>query len=115
MSQITTHILDTSLGKPARDVPIELFHLDQEQWQSIGKGHTNLDGRVGDLLPNEHILDSGTYRLRFDTESYYRSQSSNGDPFYPYVDIVFRVDGGGEHYHIPLLLNPFGYSTYRGS
>ncbi len=112
MSQITTHILDTSLGKPAQDVPIELLQHEKDKWISIAKGRTNLDGRVANLLPKERVLKAGIYKLIFDVDSYHEQSD---DSFYPFVEITFKVDEGGEHYHVPLLLNPFGYSTYRGS
>ncbi|NKB62377.1 MAG: hydroxyisourate hydrolase [Gammaproteobacteria bacterium] len=112
MSQITTHILDTSRGKPAKGVLIELFHYHPDQWTSLGQAKTDEDGRVSDLLLEDHLLAGGMYKLRFDVDGYYQN---NNESFYPYVEIAFRVAEGGEHYHIPLLLNPFGYSTYRGS
>lgn len=112
-SPITTHILDTSLGSPARGVPIALaIQTESGDFQSVGSGVTNDDGRVADLLA-PGSLQVGTYRIRFDTGTYFAQQSSAG--FYPYVDVVFRIEVTDQHYHVPLLLNPFGYSTYRGS
>jgi len=110
-SPITTHILDTSLGRPAADVPVRLDRLD-EVWVTLAEGRTDSDGRVTDLLePGE--LSLGTYRMFFDTGAYWSSRGESG--FYPFVEIVFAVKAGDEHYHVPLLLNPYGYSTYRGS
>ena len=112
MSQITTHILDTSNGKPASGVLCMLQKPDGDSWQTIGQGETNSDGRVPDLLLEDELLEPGTYRMYFDTAAYFEAQSIEG--FYPYVTIVFQTFDK-THYHVPLLLNPFGYSTYRGS
>ena len=112
MSQITTHILDTSTGKPAEGVLCMLQRPEGDSWQTIGQGETNSDGRVPDLLSEGELLDPGTYRMYFDTDAYFSGQSIKG--FYPYVTIVFETFDQS-HYHVPLLLNPFGYSTYRGS
>ena len=113
MSQITTHILDTSVGMPARNVPVGLQNFSNGQWHDIGAGVTNSDGRIEGLVVSETPLDAGIYKLRFDTASYYTEQKISF--FYPFVDIVFEISGDGQHYHVPLLLNPYGYSTYRGS
>jgi 5-hydroxyisourate hydrolase len=114
MSAITTHILDTSLGQPARGVPV---HLEMQRadgvWHTLGSGLTDADGRVRDLLPDDFDFRPGLYRLIFDTAQYYEAQSLRS--FYPHVVVVFLVQDTGQHYHIPLLLSPFGYSTYRGS
>jgi 5-hydroxyisourate hydrolase len=113
MSQITTHILDTSLGKPAADVPVKLEQkIAENKWKILANGTTNADGRVGDLLPKTTVLPFGTYKITFDTEGYFAQQ--NRASFYPIVEIQFTVSEAA-HYHVPLLLNPFGYSTYRGS
>ncbi len=113
MSQITTHILDTSLGKPAANVPVRLEKpVSADNWEEIGSGTTNNDGRVANLLPTDAPLDPGTYRLVFEIAEYF--SSAGRKCFYPFVPIVFEVTDAS-HYHVPLLLNPFGYSTYRGS
>lgn len=113
MSQITTHILDTSIGKPAQGVLITLEKPAAEgSWTVIGMGNTNADGRLPGLLGSEVKLEPGIYRLVFDTASYYEQKGVKG--LYPFVTIAFEVTDQS-HYHIPLLLNPFGYSTYRGS
>ena len=112
MSQITTHILDTTKGKPAADVTIALLRLAGDEWQEIARGVTNSDGRIPDLLPKEKQLELGVYKMKFYTQEYF-AQACTAN-FYPFVEIVFNV-AGNEHYHVPLLLNPFGYSTYRGS
>lgn len=112
MSQITTHILDTSLGKPAQGVHISLQQEENGIWTNIGKGQTNTDGRLPGLLKDDQILKPGTYRLVFETKAYFKQLGTQS--LYPQVSIDFEVTDAS-HYHIPLLLNPFGYSTYRGS
>lgn len=113
VSPITTHILDTAQGRPASGVPLSLHILQNGDWVEIGQGTTNNDGRVANLLPAEHMLKTGTYRIRFETGEYFKSNNLKG--FYPYVEITFEIEKTDQHYHVPLLLNPFGYSTYRGS
>lgn len=112
MSQITTHVLDTSLGKPAEGIRISLQQQHGEQWTTIAAEMTNSDGRIANLLANEVLLPPGVYRMFFETGDYYKKL--NLKTFYPEVAIVFETFDT-EHYHVPLLLNPFGYSTYRGS
>ncbi len=112
MSKITTHVLDVSLGKPAAGIPVTLEAKKQDaSWIAMGNGTTDKDGRVADLL-SEGRLSAGIYRLTFDTAAYL---SKGRNAFFPQVSIVFNVDDASQHYHIPLLLSPFGYSTYRGS
>ncbi len=112
MSQITTHVLDTSIGKPANGVPVILEHKVEGFWTKTAEGMTNADGRVNNLLPADKSLDRGTYRIIFNTLKYFKSQ--NAKSFYPSVTVEFEITDAS-HYHVPLLLNPFGYSTYRGS
>ena len=112
MSQITTHILDTSRGKPAAGILVKLYAANGPGWQEIGSGETNKDGRITDLLQKETVVSTGIYKLRFETASYFKQLSLTS--FYPFIEIVFDIQSK-EHYHVPLLLNPFGYSTYRGS
>ncbi len=113
MSPITTHVLDTSKGKPAQGVHILLEKLNADGTRTtLGKGETNADGRLPDLLTSETKLAPGTYRLVFDTASYFKAQGVKY--FYPSVTISFETTDQS-HYHVPLLLNPYGYSTYRGS
>ena len=112
MSVITTHVLDTSTGRPAAGVQVTLEKQAGSGWQKAGQGVTNQDGRIGDLLAGAQLAP-GTYRLTFDTASYF---GANHQPaFYPQVQVMFTVADAGQHYHVPLLLSPFGYSTYRGS
>ncbi|MCY7310499.1 MAG: hydroxyisourate hydrolase [Bacteroidota bacterium] len=117
MSQLTTHVLDTSKGKPAEGITIFLFLQQPEDpvtvgWRQIAIGTTDTDGRIAGFLAEETILEPGVYRLKFETKEYFEKQALV--TFYPFVEITFTITGN-EHYHVPLLLNPFGYSTYRGS
>ena len=105
MSQLTTHILDTSLGKPVPGIAIQLEQFTLNKWQSIANGKTNSDGRIADLLPKDTVLPLGTYRLIFETASYFSNQKIKS--FYPSVTIEFEISDA-THYHVPLLLNPFG-------
>jgi 5-hydroxyisourate hydrolase len=112
-SPITTHVLDTTRGRPAEGVAITLERrADDGVWSVLGRGATDADGRLRDLLP-EGALVAGTYRITFDTGGYQARQGVKG--FYPEASIVFDVEDASGHYHVPLLLNPFGYATYRGS
>lgn len=113
MSGITTHILDTSRGRPAAAVPVALsIRGEGGAWREIGRGETDADGRLRTLVPAEAALQIGVYRITFDTGAYFAALGVEG--FYPEASIVFTVRAD-EHHHVPLLLNPFGYSTYRGS
>lgn len=113
-SPITTHILDTATGHPAAGVAIRLYIEDApDRWLLLASGITDDDGRITDLLPSDHALKPGKYRMRFNTGDYFAAAGVEG--FYPYADVVFSVSAVKAHYHIPLLLSPFGYSTYRGS
>ncbi|HEX4750049.1 MAG TPA: hydroxyisourate hydrolase [Bryobacteraceae bacterium] len=105
MSQISTHVLDTTAGRPAGGIPVRLY-LDDRQ---VGAGVTNQDGRCVALLENSVKLEAGIYRITFEIADKFPNS------FYPKVEISFRVRDSGAHYHIPLLLSPFGYTTYRGS
>ena len=114
MSAITTHVLDISLGRPAAGVPVTLeVEAGAESWKLVGKGSTDTDGRLATLLPPGTALAEGTYRLTFDTGAYYRGR--NRPSFYPQVAVVFSVRDPAQRYHVPLLVSPYGYSTYRGS
>ncbi|HEX8139429.1 MAG TPA: hydroxyisourate hydrolase [Pyrinomonadaceae bacterium] len=114
MSAITTHVLDTARGRPASGVPVLLELRSAEgDWQAVGQGETDGDGRLRDLLPAGDVLGEATYRLTFDTAAYFSAHNIEG--FYPQVIVIFSVRDAAAHYHVPLLLNPYGYSTYRGS
>lgn len=114
MSAITTHVLDTSRGRPAAGVSVSLFRqYEPENWHIIGKGTTDADGRLKFSLFEGKVLEEGFYRLRFHTGAYFKAQGVEG--FYPTVELIFHVRDAAEHHHVPLLLSPYGYSTYRGS
>jgi 5-hydroxyisourate hydrolase len=114
MSPITTHVLDTSRGRPAAGIHVVLSRRDDEgSFAEIGRGVTDDDGRLKSLLADDHTLSPGVYRIVFQTGAYYAETGVEG--FYPEAVIVFEVRGASEHYHVPLLLSPWGYSTYRGS
>lgn len=107
MATLSTHVLDTSLGRPAAGVGVS---LESESGADLGAGVTDADGRVSSLGPQR--LDAGHYRLRFDSGAYFAAAGVEG--FYPEVVVAFTV-AGDDHFHVPLLLSPFGFSTYRGS
>jgi 5-hydroxyisourate hydrolase len=110
---VTTHVLDTSRGRPAAGVPITLAIRDGADYRELGSGATDADGRLRTLLPADAPLAAGDYRIRFDTGAYFRASGVEG--FYPEVTIVFTVRESAGHYHVPLLISPYGFSTYRGS
>lgn len=107
MAGITTHVLDTAKGRPAAGVAVTLSILDGTAWRTISRGVTDADGRLRTLTDGV-VLQRAKYRLTFETGDY------NGG-FFPEVSVVFRVEEPAQHYHVPLLLSPFGYSTYRGT
>lgn len=111
-SPITTHVLDVAIGRPARGVAITLARLAGRDFEELARGETDADGRHAHLLAPGSLVP-GTYRIRFDVAPYFAA--SQRASFYPYVEIVFTIAETDEHYHVPLLLSPFGYSTYRGS
>jgi 5-hydroxyisourate hydrolase len=107
--KITTHILDTSRGKPATGVPVILYKQHDDYWDVVAANTTDKNGRIAEFADQNGQLSSGVYKLKFEVKEYFE-----GDAFFPFVEVVFNVSKG-EHYHVPLLLSPFGYSTYRGS
>lgn len=136
MSTLSTHALDTASGKPASGLPLLLEQQSDAQawtryqqdrlkgtlgedaevpaWQALAQGTTNADGRCPDLLSeSENQLSPGIYRMSFDTAHYFTQQGITG--FYPRVEVTFEIHANDEHYHVPLLISPFGFSTYRGS
>lgn len=114
MSAITTHVLDVSIGKPAAGVVVKLDRQTNDgDWETIGIQNTDSDGRARDLLPEGEPLVAAGHRLTFEVGTYFRNK--NVDGFYEEVTIAFTVKDASQHYHVPLLLSPFGYSTYRGS
>jgi 5-hydroxyisourate hydrolase len=112
MSAITTHVLDTSRGRPAADLKVELHKKSGEDWRSVGIAVTDENGRCSALL-GDAPLAAGTYRLTFHAGSYFKSQ--HVESFYSDIPIIFEVRDARTHHHVPLLLSPFGYSTYRGN
>jgi 5-hydroxyisourate hydrolase len=114
MSTVSTHILDTSRGAPGNGVAISLeVQNSDESWTEVSHAWTDEDGRVKPFFLVQQPLQRGIYRLVFDTESYFSSLSI--DCFYPQVAVAFKIDDALQHYHVPLLISPYGYSTYRGS
>jgi len=111
MSAITTHVLDTALGRPAAGVRLRLEHLDGDRVRVLAEGVTDDDGRVRDLGPDR--VEPGTYRLVFDVAGY--AAATGQDCFFPEVGLAFAITDAAQHHHVPLLLSPFAYSTYRGS
>lgn len=109
---LSTHILDTALGKPAWGVALVLLLETPDGWSEIGRGSTDADGRCRTLL-GERALEEATYKLRFETAQYFASQKVRS--LYPYVEIAFAIADASQHYHIPLLISGNGYTTYRGS
>ena len=111
-SAITTHVLDTARGLPASGVAVRLEHVPGDGQPPLGQSVTDADGRARDVGPA--VLPPGIYRLVFDTGAYFASQGPE-PAFFPEVTVTFRVTGEARHHHVPLLLSPFAYSTYRGS
>jgi 5-hydroxyisourate hydrolase len=109
---LSTHILDTALGRPAANIALTLSQLTGDTWLTINTAHTDADGRCKTLLHN-HPLEAATYKLRFDTAPYFAAQQIPS--LYPFVEITFTIPDPTQHYHIPLLLTANGYTTYRGS
>lgn len=114
MSPITTHVLDTSTGKPAAGLAVTLELETQDAgWQLMANGVTDSDGRIADLMTSDTVFSAGRYRLIFETGQYFHMRQI--ECFFPQVTITFVVGDARQHFHVPLLLTPFGYSTYRGS
>lgn len=109
---LSTHVLDTALGRPAAKIALVLSRQSAGTWVESGKGETDADGRCRTLL-GEQPAEQGIYRLRFGTGPYFATQGLT--PLYPYVEIVFVVTDPAQHLHIPLLVTANGYTTYRGS
>ena len=114
MSAITTHVLDTALGRPAAGIAVRLEQRARGgEWTAIGQGETDSDGRLRSLHPEGSPLTPGVYRITFETRRYFESRRVAA--FYPEVVVVFEITAGEAHYHVPLLIAPFGYTTYRGT
>ncbi|MEJ7635237.1 hydroxyisourate hydrolase [Aeromicrobium sp.] len=108
MGTLSTHVLDTSVGLPAPGIPVTLSVLGKHE---LGSGTTDDDGRIGSIGPE--VLEPGDYALRFDIAAYFTD--AGRECFYPEIVVAFTIPAGGGHFHVPVLLNPYGYSTYRGS
>jgi 5-hydroxyisourate hydrolase len=114
MSAITTHVLDLSAGRPASGVSVQLELAGEgDTWITLARAKTNADGRANELVAAGSKLDAGRYRLRFGTGEYFAAKGI--ESFHPEVTVTFEVRDASQHHHVPLLLSPFGYSTYRGS
>jgi 5-hydroxyisourate hydrolase len=113
VSAITTHVLDTSRGRPAIGVAVVLQIRSGQEWKQVGAGLTDENGRCNTLTAEDGQIESGTYRLLFNIGPYYQAQHT--DTFYAEIPIVFEALHPETHYHVPLLISPYGYSTYRGS
>jgi 5-hydroxyisourate hydrolase len=112
--RISTHVLDIALGQPAKDVPVRLERQGGTgDWRLLASSRTDQDGRCPQLLPENELLTVGVYRLCFETDAYFGARKLDG--LYPQVEVTFHVRNSQEHFHIPLLLSPNGYTTYRGS
>jgi len=110
---ITTHILDLSNGKPASGVRVALSTVSDATRTMVGSGVTDADGRLKDLIPKAHKINAGVFELTFETGPYFRARGV--EPFHPSVTVVVEITDPAQHYHVPLLISPFGYTTYRGS
>jgi hydroxyisourate hydrolase len=109
---ITTHVIDLAHGKPALNMQANLYRRVENKWQFLGKDFSNEDGRMTKFLQNDS-LQNGNYKMVFESGAYYKHH--NLDTFYPEISIIFNITDSNQNYHIPLLLNQYGFSTYRGS
>ena len=118
---ISTHVLDATTGRPAAGLELALSLQDGGEWHELGRRRTDADGRVSDLAAGAGPTDAGphpgpgVYRIVFLTEAYLKAQSPAAETFYPEVAVIFRITDPAAHHHVPLLLSPYAYSTYRGS
>ena len=113
MSGISTHVLDLTRGRPAAGVEVRLWREAGGHWEEVSKRKTDADGRVKSMLRENETVESGRYRLRFETGEYFREHG--GEALHPFVEVAFEVRNASEHYHVPLLVTPHSYSTYSGS
>jgi 5-hydroxyisourate hydrolase len=113
LTGISTHVLDTARGRPAAGISVSLEVRVGDDWTRLAKTATDANGRAGNLVPSTERFQAGVYRLRFDAAAYFRTQGL--ETFYSDVTVTFEVRNPGENYHVPLLLSPWGYTTYRGS
>lgn len=110
---ITVHVLDTAQGKPAIGLSVVLSVSERDGWKELARAKTDETGRITELIPAKTRLTSGVYQIRFATRDYFHSRGIK--TFYPEVPVIFEVTDPNAHYHLPLILSPYGYSTYRGS
>jgi 5-hydroxyisourate hydrolase len=110
---LSVHVLNLQDGLPSPDVCVTLEQLKAKRWQPLNEAVTNEQGRITELFPQGRTLESGTYKVTFKTGDWFAQHQAQ--TFFPEVPVIFEVDGAVEHYHIPLLLSPYGYSTYRGN
>ncbi len=110
---ITTHVLDISVGKPAGGVRVSLARVDDAKRVSVGSGVTDADGRLRDLAPTATPLDAGVYELTFETGTYFRTRGV--ESLHPWITVAIQIADARQHYHVPLLVSPYGFTTYRGS
>jgi 5-hydroxyisourate hydrolase len=110
---ISTHVLDLSVGKPASGVRVSLARVDNTERAQVASGITDADGRLKDLLPKGGRVDAGVFELTFETGTYFRGRGV--EAFHPRVTVVVEITDPAQHYHVPLLVSPFGFTTYRGS
>jgi 5-hydroxyisourate hydrolase len=109
---ISTHVLDATTGRPAAGLELVLSRQEGSRWHELARRRTGVDGRVADLAPG---AAAGVHRIVFATEAYLKAQSPTAETFYPEIVVIFRITDPAGHHHVPLLLSPYAYSTYRGS
>ncbi|GAA0701608.1 hydroxyisourate hydrolase [Marinobacterium maritimum] len=110
---LSVHVLNLENGLPSPDVTVTLEQKSAKGWKPLNSGVTNENGRITALFPEGLSLETGTYRVTFETGTWFEKHDS--ETFFPEIPVIFNVDGAVEHYHIPLLLSPYGFSTYRGN
>ena len=110
---LSVHVLNLENGLPSRNVKVILEAQQKDKWVKINEGSTDSNGRISSLYPENKVLDKGVYKVTFQTGEWFKQ--NNQRAFFPEVPVVFVIDGSLEHYHIPLLISPYGYSTYRGN
>jgi 5-hydroxyisourate hydrolase len=110
---ITTHILDLASGKPAAGVRVGLARVEDVHRVPVGAGVTDADGRLRDLVPKASKVNAGVFELTFETGPYFRAHGV--EPFHPRISVLVEITDPAQHYHVPLLISPFGYTTYRGT
>ena len=110
---LSVHVLNTQNGLPSPDVTVVLEQMKGDKWVTLNTAVTNAQGRITEMYPANRALEKGSYRVTFKTGDWFKTQKTA--TFFPEIPIIFSVDGTVQHYHIPLLLSPFGYSTYRGN